>query len=606
MTTGEQQFQVDVRGVVDLLSRHIYSGPQVYLRELLQNAHDAIVARREVDGGGGLIRISPLDDHTGEFVLRDDGVGLATDEITDLLATVGRSSKRDIFDLPRSDYLGQFGIGLLSCFMVADHIVIRSRSARGGTAIEWTGNADGTFHITELDEELPIGTSVHLRPRFDQGDLLRAPAVRQLALMFAEFLPVRIVLETPGGDTEISHPAPFLEDVASDAVLEYGRDLIGATPLDAIGITDPATGTRGVAYVLPFAPPPGGRQATRVYLGRMLLSERADDILPDWSFFVRAVIDSSGLSPTASRESLVEDAALAHAREELGSAVRRWVLELGLREPHRLAQFVAVHELGLKALVGHDDELARFIVRWLGVETTQGPLRIDDLVARTEHIRFAATIDEFRQIAGITRPQEVLVNGGYTYDTELIRMLPELYPQVTVEQVSVVKELDLLDAPPLEDRTTTMALESRAQAVLTSAACSVVVRSIDRPGLASLYVADPEVLRSIDRKRTKGFANPFWEGVLSRIDDVDFVDRDDDRRARLCLNWSNPVVRALARLHDEAVFTRTVQLLYVQALLTGHHVLTDEDRALMSAALADLVTLSAGLEIETSPFDDPH
>ena len=56
-------------------------------------------------------------------------------EVADLLATVGRSSKRDIFDLPRSDYLGQFGIGLLSCFMVSDTIVIRSRSARGGSAV---------------------------------------------------------------------------------------------------------------------------------------------------------------------------------------------------------------------------------------------------------------------------------------------------------------------------------------------------------------------------------------------------------------------------------------------------------------------------------------
>src|SRR5699024_8274670 len=115
--------QVDLRGVVDLLSRHIYSGPRVYLRELLQNARDAIAARSEVDGGGTGIRITPLADDGGEFVLRDDGVGLTASEVADLLATVGRTSKRDIFDMPRSDYLGQFGIGLLSCFMVSDRIV---------------------------------------------------------------------------------------------------------------------------------------------------------------------------------------------------------------------------------------------------------------------------------------------------------------------------------------------------------------------------------------------------------------------------------------------------------------------------------------------------
>ena len=145
-------FQVDLRGVVDLLSRHIYSSPRVYLRELLQNGRDAITARAELDGitAGRSIRISPIHPDNDTFVMTDDGVGLTSGEMVELLSTVGRSSKRDIFDLPRSDYLGQFGIGLLSCFMVADRIVIRSRSARGGAAVEWIGNGDGTFSVNEI------------------------------------------------------------------------------------------------------------------------------------------------------------------------------------------------------------------------------------------------------------------------------------------------------------------------------------------------------------------------------------------------------------------------------------------------------------------------
>ncbi|UJP11619.1 HSP90 family protein [Microbacterium sp. KUDC0406] len=606
-----QQFQVDLRGVVDLLSRHIYSSPRVYLRELLQNARDAITARREVDGGGGLIRITPLSEHSGEFVLRDDGTGLTAAEVAELLATVGRSSKRDIFDLPRSDFLGQFGIGLLSCFMVADSIVIRSRSARGGAAVEWTGNADGTFVVAELDEQLPIGTSVHLVPRFDADDLLRAPAVRELAQTFAEFLPVRVVLDTPTGDVDVTRPAPFLDGAMSDAAWAdaargYGRDLIGAAPLDVIEIAEPGTGTRGLAYVLPYAPPPSARQATRMYLGRMLLSEHTPDVLPDWAFFVRAVVDSTGLSPTASRESLVEDPALEHAREHLGAGIRRWVLELGLREPHRLAQFVAVHEIGLKSLVRHDEELARFITRWLTVETTHGTMRLGDLAERYPLVRYAASVDEFRQVAGVVRPGEVLVNGGYLYDAELVRMLPELYPHLTVEQVDVTGELDRLDPPPLDDRDAAVALEERASGVLAASGCAVVVRSIDRPELTGLYVADPDVLRAMDRTRTKGITNSLWGGVLSRIDDQVGAGRDDDLAARLCLNWSNRVVRALVAVRDDAVFARTVQLLYIQSLLAGHHPLSDDDRSLMTSALTDLVSLSAGLEADVFPFDEPR
>ncbi len=149
-----------------------------------------------------------------------------------------------------------------------------------------------------------------------------------------------------------------------------------------------------------------------------------------------------------------------------------------------------------------------------------------------------------------------------------------------------------------------MALEARAGDVLAASDCSVTVRSIDRPDLAALYVADPEVLRRIDRGRTKGITGALWGGVLDRIDSTLSAARDDDLTARLCLNWSNRVVRALVRVQDDAVFARTVQLLYIQALLAGHHPLSDADRALMTTALTDLVSLSAGIEGDAIPFGD--
>src|SRR5690606_26696516 len=114
--------------------------------------------------------------------------------------------------------------------------------------------------------------------------------------------------------------------------------------------------------------------------------------------------------------------------------------------------------------------------------------------------------------------------------------------------------------------------------------CAVIVRAIDRADLSGLYVADPRVLRAIDRGRTRGIAGGLWGGVLARIDDTIGDAGDDDVRARLCLNWSNRVVRTLSAVDDDAVFARTVQLLYIQALLAGHHPLTDADRALMTTA----------------------
>ncbi|MBF4563068.1 HSP90 family protein [Microbacterium sp. VKM Ac-2870] len=599
-STAAHQFQVDLRGVIDLLSRHIYSGPRVYLRELLQNAVDAIAARRALDGSGGRVRITPVSAASDEFVIRDDGIGLSAEEVADMLATVGHSSKRDIFDLPRSDYLGQFGIGMLSCFMVCDTIVIRSRSAAGAPPVEWIGRADGTFTVAAGADDLPVGTSVHLVPRAETKTLVSTPTVRELAETFAAYLPTTIVVDLPGGgESTVTTAPPFLSD-DRETQLGYGRSLIGAEPLDVISLSVPGTQTRGVAYVLPYAPPPSARQSTRVYLRRMLLTERADDILPPWAFFARAVIDSGGLHPTASRESLVDDDALEQTRRELGDGIRRWILDLALHDPLRLAQFVAIHEVALKSLVRHDEELARFIVRWLSVETTQGRLRIEELVRRYPHVRYTETVDEFRQVASVTDAGTVLVDGGYVYDAELMRLVPDIFPGVTVEKVDVLDEIDRLDLPPLDDRAAALDLERRAAASLPEV--DVLVRAFDRADLPGLFVSDPAVLRALDRGRARSAGGALWGGVLDRA----AVAQGDaaagsSPAARLCLNWTNDVVRRLAAAADGDVFGLSVRLLYVQSLLAGHHPLGSDDRALLTSSLSQL--LGRALQAETAGAD---
>jgi len=597
-STAAQQFQVDLRGVIDLLSRHIYSSPRVFLRELLQNAVDAIAARRAVDGGGGRIRITPVSDRSAEFVMRDDGVGLTEAEVADLLATVGRSSKRDIFDLPRGDFLGQFGIGMLSCFMVCDTIVIRSRSAAGSAPVEWTGHSDGTFTVAPYPEDIPVGTSVHLTPRADTRSLLGTSTVMELAEAFGRYLPHAVVVDLPGGgETTVTEPAPFL-DGDPERQLAYGRQLIGAEPLDVIPLHVPGTQTRGVAFVLPYAPPPSARQSTRVYLRRMLLTERADELLPSWAFFARAVVDSGSLHPTASRESLVDDDALEQTRQEIGEAIRRWILEVALQDPVRLSQFVSIHEVALKSLVRHDDELARFIVRWLSVETTAGRLRVEELASRFPVVRYAETVDEFRQVASMTSAGGILVNGGYLYDADLVRRIPELFPGVEVERVDVVGEIDRLDLAPLDDRAAATALEERAAAALEEV--DVAVRTFERADLPGLFVADPEVLRALDRGRARSAGGALWGGVLDRAANIVSGGRSADAlAARLCLNWTNPMIRKLAATPPGRVFDLSVQLLYVQSLLAGHHPLGPHDRTMMSAALSELV--DRAIDTDTPP-----
>ncbi|MEK6235090.1 MAG: ATP-binding protein, partial [Planctomycetales bacterium] len=141
-STGDHRFQVDLRGIIDLLSNHLYSGPQVYVRELLQNGTDAIRARLQFEPEHqGEMRLEIVEPQQGPptLVFQDNGIGLDEQEAHRFLATIGQSSKRGDLAI-RDDFIGQFGVGLLSCFLVCDEIVVITRSARvRGPAIEWRG-----------------------------------------------------------------------------------------------------------------------------------------------------------------------------------------------------------------------------------------------------------------------------------------------------------------------------------------------------------------------------------------------------------------------------------------------------------------------------------
>lgn len=607
------EFGVDLRGVIDLLSRHIYSGPEVFLRELLQNSRDALIARADHQPlpSDWAVRIRPArDGHP--FVLSDDGIGLEASEVEDLLATVGRSSKKDMLDLPNQDFLGHFGIGLLSCFMVADVIDIVSRK-QDRLAVQWRGLADGTFTVTELTqsqtEALPLGTRVVLTPMRDRETLLAAESVERLVRHYGEYLPVPVYLEGPEPGTArlMSAPAPFVGAV-DEALLEYGEQLLGHRPFDAIPLHIPGTATEGVAYVLGHPASGRSRSGARVYIGRMLLSPDEDSVVPEWAFFLRPVLTSDGLTPTASRESLVRDEALSLTKDGIADAVRAWVSSLAWTHRPRLAQFLSTHDLAIRAACVDDDELFRIVGPFLTFETAAGSFTLEQIVRQSDgRVAFAPSLDEFRMLTGLGA-QGVLVNGSYVHHEELLLKAPHLFAGVEVERADVMARLTDLADPALEDRPRTDVLAARATQSLAVVDVEAVVKVLPEPTVASLYVADAQVLQRADMRRATEVATGPWAAALRRagdhVDQVRARQGATATRAQVCLNWASPLVQRLAVLEDREVLDRSVRLLYVQALLAGRRPLTEADRTLMSQSLDDLITLSVGLDPTLSPSTD--
>jgi molecular chaperone HtpG len=569
-------FQVDLRGVVDLLSHHLYASPRVYLRELLQNAVDAITARRATDPNApSFVRIECDGDR---LTISDTGIGLTEEQVHELLATIGRSGKRDEFGFGRHEFLGQFGIGLLSCFLVADEIQVITRCGDAPT-VYWTGYSDGRYEIGSGPDRPEPGTTVTIHARPGEQQWLAEPRVTALARTFGSLLPVTVQV---GQTTVTGLPLPWHE---GGERVRYCQEVFGFTPYEVIELDVREAGLRGLAYVLPTPASPAARSGHRVYLKRMLLSEGVEGLLPDWAFFARCVVDTTELRPTASREALYEDGLLEQTREALGDQLRGWLVNLARQSPAKAAEFLCIHHLGVKALALHDDEMLRLVADFWPMETNMGRLTLSDFTQRYRVVRYCATLDEFRQLAAVAAAQQLaVVNGGYTYDSELIERLPALGPDYMVDRLDpsdLTTRFHLLDSA---DERAMQPFALAAQRAMDRLGCEVVLRAYEPVTLPALYLVDRDATFQRHLRETRAVADDEWAGVLAA-----FQSSETQFRPQLVINHRNSLVRRIASLGDSRLIQLAVEGLYGQALLLGHHPLRPADSALLNRSFLGLL-----------------
>jgi molecular chaperone HtpG len=588
----DHAFQVDLRGLVDLLSQHLYSSPRVYVRELLQNAVDAITARRQADPAApAVIRITA--DGAGLSV-SDWGVGLTEADAHRFLATIGNSSKRDDLAGARREFLGQFGIGLLACFTVADEIRVVTRSATDPSArvVEWRGTSDGRYGVRLLadSERAEPGTTVELTPRHGAGNWFEPRLVIELARDYGSLLPYDVTVESPDGPVRTTDsPAVWARRYASpgerrSALFQYCEQQLGFAALDVIELDVPLAGIRGAGYVLPLPANPAERSRHRVYLKGMLLGDATAGLLPDWAFFVRCVVDTDTLKPTASREALYEDETLAAVREALGARIRDWLTGLAAQDPQRLATFLSVHELGVKALARHDKELLRIMLPFLRFESTDGPVTLAAFARRHAHLHVAPSVEEFRQVAPIASAQGIgVINGGYTYDGELAALVPELVPGVTVGELDAAVVTGALDPVDPAAELALASFLAMARVTLDPLDCDVILRGFHPVTVSALHLDSRAARTERARAEIAADSSDLWAEILGAL-------KSDAPRAVLVLNYHSPIVRRLARIADRALLAAAVESLYGQALLMTHRPLRSADAALINRAFSELLS----------------
>jgi molecular chaperone HtpG len=598
------RFKVDLRGIIDLAAHHLYTSPEVFVRESIQNAVDAVTARRRLEPGyTGRVRLelTPADDERpGAICINDDGIGLTEAEVHQFLSTVGASTKRDsaeeVVDRLTGEeggFLGRFGIGLLSCFMVSDEIVVITRSAREphSPAVEWRGRADGSYTVRTLpDSPLPPGSSVYLTAKEDAAEYFEPEQLTDLARRYAEMLPVEILVGVGDAETAINRPTPPWKLDPSDgvALADTCQAALGFLPLDAFRVSTEAGKVEGYAFIRSGRTEPwGGTQ--KLYAHGMFVADRVHGLVPRWATFVGCVLNTTALRLTASREGVHNDAALDACSEQLASAIRGRLLHLMRHDRAAFNAVMAVHDTEIRGLAIKDAEFFDVIADLLEFETNMGRIRFGEFRLEHDRLLLARTTEQFRRLSAVARAAGLRVfNGGYTFHEELLCRAAERHPELEVLAFDTADIADLWPEP--EDADRYRALIEAASPALQAREAELVVREFEPHSIPAFFALglEAEFHRQLDL--TKSRASGLWNEVLDAM-----APRPEALSpTRLCLNARSPLVRRLADMPDPLLQRTGVEVLFVQALMAGQHALSPAEWALLHGGLETLLARCTG------------
>lgn len=387
-------FQVDVAGIIQIMGTSLYSRSDTPIRELLQNAHDAIQRRRLVDlsyKGQIHIRTDP-ENHTLE--VSDDGIGLTADEAEKYLGTLGigitgllkgRHPSAATATATGEMLIGQFGIGLFSAFLLADRIIVESRKLGGHEGIRWTAGEGTEIDLQSCDRTEP-GTSIRLELKSDFHKLAESPAQIEAAIKeYADYLPIPIYLNGTAQRANVINAAWFDPTPDPEAVELALEEKFNEAPLDIIPIrVERPVSIAGALYVTPQRTPGfAGEPVVTTTIKRMVIARDTQGLLPPWASFLRGVLELNDCSPTASREDLVRDSKFEAVRQQLEGILFEHFEGLVKADPARLEAVLTWHRYSLAGAALSDRRLRDLLRQTYRFTTSAGPLTCDEIIFRS-------------------------------------------------------------------------------------------------------------------------------------------------------------------------------------------------------------------------------
>jgi molecular chaperone HtpG len=359
-TEGQRlEFQTEVKQLLQLMIHSLYTNKEVFIRELVSNASDALdkvrfesLTDKNLLGDDADFRISiKLDKNAKTVTITDNGIGMSRDEVIQNIGTIARSGSKAFVEKLTGDQkvdsnmIGQFGVGFYSVFMVASRVkLVTKRAGSSEPAVEWESDGTSEYTLKEADKQTR-GTEITAYLKDGEQDFVEDWRVRSIIKKYSDFIAFPIYMANDKGKDEVVNETKPLwkrspSDITKEQYEEFFKTALGGFDSPAMTIHSKAEGVLEYSFLL-FVPGkapfdlfmPERKHGIKLYVKRVFVMDDCKELFPEYLRFVKGVVDSEDLPLNISREMLQNNPTVEKIRKGLVSKVLSRMSELAEQDP---------------------------------------------------------------------------------------------------------------------------------------------------------------------------------------------------------------------------------------------------------------------------------
>jgi len=425
-----RQFQAETRKVLDIVINSLYTERDIFVRELVSNAadalekyrHVALVEKPEFDAHVPLEITIDCDDKKHVLTISDTGIGMTREELETNLGTIAHSGSgrflEELAEAAKKDVslIGQFGVGFYSSFMAAKNVRVQTRSWDGSEGHEWCSDGGGTYTIKPC-EGLHRGTKIILELKDDAHEYATKFTIERIIKQYSTFVPFPVKVEGKTVNTVQAIWTRSKSEITDEEYTEFYKFIGNAVdePLYRLHFSaDAPLAINALLYVpkenyetLGMGRMPSG---VNLYCQRVLIDQHSENILPEWLRFVKGVVDSEDLPLNISRQSLQDNALVMKLRKVITKRFIKFLAEEAGRDKEKYQQFWKTFGIFIKEGVTTDFEFQKDLGKLLRFESSSADP--GELISLDEYIgRMKEGQDKIYYINGPSR--QAIEQGPY-------------------------------------------------------------------------------------------------------------------------------------------------------------------------------------------------